>query len=230
VRRIAAGLRARSGKTWSVTRGRGSVYGWIYIKARGHDLSPAEQRELAALLGVPTVHHQGVMIPSGSRARDEYVARAEGRTRNPKRRNPIPRTIDKRSVRSVGRGSKRILVGCPKGQYRLRARARKCATGMRRLNPTPEQTAAQTVRRFQDRGAIAVHKKRMRRPPPLSTTAAELGKLVGVVYRSDKFDGKSRDYEHDFSKPLPSLVTDPLGKGLHVVGGRYKITSDGIVN
>jgi hypothetical protein len=102
----------------------------------------------------------------------------------------------------------------------------------RRRNPRGSNVAAaaKTVRMFQDRGPIPVKAKRMKAPTPLKDTAAELGKLVGVVYRSDKFDGKTRDYEHDFSKPLPSLVTDPEGRGLHVVGGRYKVTPDGIVN
>lgn len=149
-------------------------------------------------------------------------------------RNPIGRNIDKRSVRTIVRGGKRILVGCPTGQYRPRARtARKCATGMRRLNPRATSAiarAAHTFRNWQDRGPLALRKKTMRAPRPLKGAAAELGKLVGVVYRSDKFDGKTKDYEHDFSKPLPSLVTDPDAKGLHIVGGRYKITSDGIVH
>ncbi len=85
VRRIRAGLRRRGGVAWSVTRGTGSVYGWIYIKSPRGDMTPDEQRYLAKLLGLETVHHQGVMIPSGSSARDEYVARAEGKRKgNPR--------------------------------------------------------------------------------------------------------------------------------------------------
>jgi hypothetical protein len=79
VRRIRSGLKRRGGITWSVTRGTGSVYGWIYIKSPRGDMTADEQRYLAKILGLPTVHQQGVMIPSGSRERDEYVARAEGR-------------------------------------------------------------------------------------------------------------------------------------------------------
>jgi len=144
---------------------------------------------------------------------------------------PEPWRAEKR--RNPGGGAKRILVGGPKGQYRPRARRR--ATGMRRVNPArrrdaaAEARAARVVRSFQDRGAIAVKTKAMKRPAPLTTTAAELGKLVAVTYRTDKFDGRERDYEHEF-ETLPSLVTDPEGQGLHIVGGAFKITPDGIVN
>jgi hypothetical protein len=186
--------------------------------------------------------HQGLASEAQAIYAEAGLQRLGIRTRGVEKRgkrwhvivqNPIPRGIDARSIRTVMAGAKRILVGCPAGQYRPRARGRKCATGMRRVNPrdpAAESKAGETVRMFQDRGPVPLTKKRMRKPPALKETAAELGKLVGVVYRSDKFDGKVKDYEHDFSKPLPSLVTDPDGKGLHIVGGGYKITPDGIVN
>lgn len=44
----------------------------------GHT-SPAERAELAALLGLERVHHQGVSIAASSDYRIEYVDRAEGR-------------------------------------------------------------------------------------------------------------------------------------------------------
>jgi hypothetical protein len=131
--------------------------------------------------------------------------------------------------------SSRALNRCaPMGvKHRRRRKARPVsrASGARR-NPRIVEVAqaAKTVRKWKDMGPVSVATKRMRAPAALKGVAAELGKLVGVVYRSDKYDGKSKDYEHDFSNPLPSLVTDPDAKGLHIVGGRYKITSDGIVN
>ena len=45
----------------------------------GGSITEAEAGELAALLGVDSVHHQGVSIPSGSDYWIEYVDRAEGR-------------------------------------------------------------------------------------------------------------------------------------------------------
>jgi hypothetical protein len=47
--------------------------------------------------------------------------------------NPLPRGIDRRSIRTVGRGAKRILVGCPTGKYQ--PRKGRCRAGMRRVNP-----------------------------------------------------------------------------------------------
>lgn len=108
------------------------------------------------------------------------------------------------------------------------------AAALAAFNPRTEapphllERAANAFRTWQDRGKIDVRRKRMKRPAPLGPVAAELGKLVGVVYRSDKYDGKTKDYGHDFSEPLPSLVTDPDARGLHIVGGNYKITADGI--
>lgn len=88
VLRIRRGLKRRGGVNWSVKRGTGSVYGWIYIRSPRGDMTPDEQRYLAKLLGLETVHQQGVMIPSGGRERAEYVARAEGRAASNPRGGP----------------------------------------------------------------------------------------------------------------------------------------------
>jgi hypothetical protein len=92
-KRIRAGLRRRTGKDWSVTVGRGTTWGWITVEspprrqvdweghptAGGGAMSEAERKELAAALGLPAVHHQGVSIPGQSDYYAEYVDRAEGR-------------------------------------------------------------------------------------------------------------------------------------------------------
>jgi hypothetical protein len=151
IKRIRKALRARSGKDWSVTGGRGTAWGWITIDApprrrtwkyvqtktpeppapgaiyrgalgvtpgryvesgeftspaddpwarealeQGRDLvfqwevedpayefghmSPADRAELASLLGLDHVHFQGCSIAVSSDYRQEYVARAEGKT------------------------------------------------------------------------------------------------------------------------------------------------------
>lgn len=78
--RIRAALKRRSGKRWSVTGGRGTAYGWITIDAApGRSMTDAERAELATLLGLDTVHHQGVSIPSSNDYYREYIDRAEGR-------------------------------------------------------------------------------------------------------------------------------------------------------
>lgn len=87
VEQIRAGLKTRSGKAWSVTRGRGTAYSWINVTSPKNRLSPtgymtdAEAAELGRLFGLPrAVHHQGESIPGGSDFHQEFVDRAWGRT------------------------------------------------------------------------------------------------------------------------------------------------------
>jgi len=87
---IRTALRQRSGKTWSVTGGRGTSWGWIKIvapparcKEWGGRMSETETAELAGLLDIPrdlVSAGAGVMIPASSAHRDEYIARAAGKT------------------------------------------------------------------------------------------------------------------------------------------------------
>jgi hypothetical protein len=106
---IKAALKARSGKSWSVTGGKGTAWGWITIDAPpkrrtarnvdsgrrdemgytiydlvdtgqpGGYITPADQAELCALLGLERMHDQGISIPAGNDYYIEYVNRAEGR-------------------------------------------------------------------------------------------------------------------------------------------------------
>ena len=81
---IRAALKRRSCKTWSVTGGRGTAWGWITITATPKRLdtyggmSDGDATDLAALLGLDYVHHQGVCIAAASDYRREYIARALG--------------------------------------------------------------------------------------------------------------------------------------------------------
>jgi hypothetical protein len=86
IRRIKAGLKTRTGKTWSVTGGRGTAWGWIKIgvppkRQDDYGCIPAPARqELATALSLPRpVHQQGVNIPASNDYYQEYVDRAEGR-------------------------------------------------------------------------------------------------------------------------------------------------------
>lgn len=93
IARIRKALRARSGKSWSVTGGRGTAWGWITIlspparREGRYFMSEAERVELAALLGLEEgrVSAQGVSIPASAEYRRYYLDRAEGRepTDNP---------------------------------------------------------------------------------------------------------------------------------------------------
>lgn len=109
IKRIRTALQKRSGKAWSVTRHKGSLWGWITIEApparrTGHwvqrpgtvgnpgdydycdtgepngNTAPAELKELAELMGLESVHFQGVSIAAETDFWLEYVDRAEGRT------------------------------------------------------------------------------------------------------------------------------------------------------
>jgi hypothetical protein len=75
------------------------------------------------------------------------------------------------------------------------------------------------------KGRDAVHATRA--ADPRHGTAVALGKLVAVVYRTEKAgDDEPTDYEHEFEGPLPTLAYNP--GGLIVAGGGYRIKEDGI--
>jgi hypothetical protein len=56
----------------------------------------------------------------------------------------------------------------------------------------------------------------------------KLGRLRGLIYTSDKGRcGQPRTYVH-FMETMPLLACDPLGRQLHILGGRYRVTARGI--
>ena len=73
-------------RTWShrLKAGAGDTWPESYEEfntgepGRGH-MGPADRAELAALLGLESVHTQGVSIPAQNDFRTEYLDRAEGR-------------------------------------------------------------------------------------------------------------------------------------------------------
>lgn len=84
IARIKAGLKARTGRSWSVTGGRGTAWGWITITApparrESSVLQADDQAMLSMALGM-NVHGQGEKVPASNAYRVEFVARAEGRT------------------------------------------------------------------------------------------------------------------------------------------------------
>lgn len=82
---IRRALRQRSGRSWSVIRGQGSVHGWLTITSPpSRQLDGCMTDEDRQLLGLllelgAAAHAQGVTVEGDSRSRAEYVARAEGR-------------------------------------------------------------------------------------------------------------------------------------------------------
>ena len=64
----------------------------------------------------------------------------------------------------------------------------------------------------------------------MPSLVVKVGELVSLTYRSNKWDKNERsvDYTHKFKQSLPVLVSDADGN-LYIIGGNYKITSQGIV-
>jgi hypothetical protein len=117
IKAIRTALKKRTGRTWSVTGGKGTAWGWIEISSPprrrtgtnirnpnydasigrttsnpeyllidgrepGYLMTPEDIKILAEALGLDEakVGQQSVSIPASSEYREEYVARAEGRT------------------------------------------------------------------------------------------------------------------------------------------------------
>ena len=69
---------------------------------------------------------------------------------------------------------------------------------------------------------------RLRHSRLIPPVVVELGELVGVVYRSGKWQpGRPRAYIHLMQDP-PRLVSNVEGTQLYIVGGSYRVTSHGI--
>jgi len=104
---------------------------------------------------------------------------------------------------------------------------------VRRLSPKPNPTelarAKKTFRKWHEFDATKA--KRMKGPSrTIPKTLVKLGDLVSVVYESDKYTGKRELYEHKTKRPHPVLATDPDGRNVHIIGGKMKVTADGLVN
>jgi len=76
---------------------------------------------------------------------------------------------------------------------------------------------------FDPSRVMKVHHSRV--IPPM---VVELGELVGLMYRSDKWlRGNPRTYIHRMEHP-PRLVSNIEGTQLYIVGGSYQVTPRGI--
>ena len=87
------------------------------------------------------------------------------------------------------------------------------------------QDASALYRRFTRLPTRSVQRVSHERVVP--PVVVELGRLVAVMYRSDKWVGRPRTYIHYMEDP-PRLVSDVAGRRLFVVGGNYRITARGI--
>jgi hypothetical protein len=70
--------------------------------------------------------------------------------------------------------------------------------------------------------------KRVKHPRLIPPVVVELGRLAGLIYRSDKGEqGRARTYIH-FMEQQPRLVSDIQGRQLYIVGGNYRVSRRGI--
>lgn len=121
----------------------------------------------------------------------------------------------------------------PRKRVKRKRTARK-RPSLKRKRPNPRSAgqraqAEATFKKWHEFGSSKV--TRMKGPGRvIPKTLVHLGKLISVVYESDKYTGKPTLYEHKTKRPHPVLASDPAGRHVHIVGGRMKITGDGLVN
>lgn len=79
------------------------------------------------------------------------------------------------------------------------------------------------INRFHPTKTVKVQHPRL--IPPVTV---ELGELLGLIYRSDKWQpGLPQAYIHLLQDP-PCLVSNVEGNQLYIVGGSYQVTRRGI--
>lgn len=101
----------------------------------------------------------------------------------------------------------------------------------RRANPATAAELQQAARTFQKWHGFNPSQvtaiSGQRRVP---RTLVALGTVPEIVYESDKWTGRKTTYVHKTSRPRPVLATGSDGKGLYLVGGRVRVTRDGLVD
>lgn len=97
------------------------------------------------------------------------------------------------------------------------------------IEPVPLENLNQGETLYQTFNGFEASKvEKVRHPRVIPPVVVELGELVGVIYRSDKGQpGKPLTYIHRMEDP-PRLVSNIEGTQLYIVGGSYRITSQGI--
>lgn len=73
--------------------------------------------------------------------------------------------------------------------------------------------------------ARKLSRRKISDPPKV---AVELGELSAVTYKTKKRGETANFFQHEFEARKPRLVMDVRNKKLHIVGGGYTVTADGI--
>lgn len=87
--------------------------------------------------------------------------------------------------------------------------------------------ALSLFRSWTDREAGAVDVAEV--PDGTPAVLVKLGELSGIVYRSDKWVGRTREYMHETRRPRPSLCATPDGRRLVILGGAVRVRPEGLV-
>ncbi len=89
--------------------------------------------------------------------------------------------------------------------------------------------AAKTWETWVDDGREADGKRTIRLPPGEGEWS-KLGPALTIGYRSDKFGGKVRDYEHKFGRGVEAFRYSAERFGMILIkGGNLRLTANGIV-
>jgi len=106
----------------------------------------------------------------------------------------------------------------------------KSRSGYKKINPGApglSNRAVDLYKKFHQFDPESIDKVKIK-TRTIPKTLVKVGHLVGVIYRSDKWDHRRRSYIHRF-KTKPLLVTDSIGGSLYVIGGSFKVKPEGIV-
>jgi len=109
------------------------------------------------------------------------------------------------------------------------ARTVRGASDKRNPRGSERERAVKTFRMWHE---FAPHRvTRMKGPDRLiPRTLVKLGDIRSIDYISDKYEGRPVTYTHKTDRPRPVLATDPDGQNLHIIGGRVRITGDGLIH
>lgn len=80
---------------------------------------------------------------------------------------------------------------------------------------------------------IPSRKSRSVKPSPEPGELVELGTLEAITYSTRKGKEGFHHWEHEFGEDggrKPVLAMDPSNERLHIVGGSYTVTDDGITD
>jgi hypothetical protein len=126
-------------------------------------------------------------------------------------------------------GGRRVVTN-PKG-HRRRARVARVVEGDD--DDFGDMDLVERAKEFREKFHWGIKGRKVRRrkvakPPRVAT---KLGELVNVTYKTKKRGEKARHFVHEFGEEggrRPTLAMDIENKKLHIVGGDYDVTADGI--